>query len=104
MGIIKEVLEEEYRRLKSLSDKYARDISRLPAGSVSIKEISGHKYAYRAQRKGEKVHFEYLGKASDPAVGSLQADIKKRKEIEAKRRSIKNDLNELERAIGGRKI
>lgn len=104
MGIVKGVLEEEYKRLKSLSDKYARDISRLPAGSISIKEISGHKYAYRARRMGKKVHFEYLGKASDPKVKSLQADIIKRKEFEAKRRSIKKDLNELERAIGGRKI
>ena len=104
MGIIKGVLEEEYKRLRSLSEKYRQDVSRLPAGSVSIKEISGHKYAYLARRKGKKVLFEYVGKASDPEVKSLQADIKKRKEIEAKRKSIKKDLKELERAIGGRKI
>lgn len=104
MSIVKGVLEEEYRRLINLSDKYAQDISRLPVGSVSIKEISGHKYAYRARRKGKRVFFEYVGKASDPEVRNLQADIKKRKEIEAKQKLIKKDLKELERAIGGRKI
>lgn len=104
MSIVKGVLEEEYKRLKRLSEKYRKDISRLPVGSLSIKKISGRKYAYLVRRKDKKIFFQYVGSASNMEVKSLQADIKKRKEIEAKLKSIKKDLKELERAIGGRKI
>jgi hypothetical protein len=104
MGIIKGVLDEEYNRLISLHDKYAREVAKLPKGSLSIKEKSGQKYAYIAMRKGKKVVFEYIGKASSNEVNKLREGIRKRKDYEGRIKSIKSDLKELERALGGRKI
>ncbi len=104
MSIIKGVLEEEYNRLLQLRDRYAREAAKLPKGSLSVKEISGQQYAYVASRKGKKVVFDYVGKASSDEVKSLSEGFKKRKDLEAKLKAMKSDLKELERALGGRKI
>ncbi|TAL35708.1 MAG: hypothetical protein EPN93_09630 [Spirochaetes bacterium] len=104
MGIIQGVLEEEYKRLQTLAEKYIQEISALPAGSLSVKNISGHRYAYIAKRVGGKIHFKYLGKESTPEVEKLRRRIAERRGLQAKLKTIKNDLAEIERAIGGRKI
>lgn len=104
MSIIKGVLEEEYNRLMQLRDRYMREAAKLPKGSLSVKEKSGQEYAYLAHRKGKKVVFDYVGKASSDEVKKIRESIKKRKDLETKFKAIKKDLKELERALGGRKI
>lgn len=104
MGIIKGVLEEEYNRLVLLYGKYQRDLEKLPKGSLSVKEKSGQEYAYIARREGKRVVFDYVGKASSDEVKQIREKIKKRKELAARIKSIKSDLRELERALGGKKI
>lgn len=104
MSIVKAVLQEEYERLNSLMEKYRQEASRLPVGSVSIKEIRGHKYAYIARRIGGRISFQYIGKASSPEAARIVAAIQKRKEYESKMKSLRKDIKELERALDGRKI
>ena len=64
MSVLRQVLKEEVKRLKSLSKVYAGDIKKLPRGSISVKSIKNGEYAYRAFRDGEKVRFEYLGETA----------------------------------------
>jgi hypothetical protein len=104
MSIIKGMLQEEYERLKSLLAKYQAEVSKLPAGSVSEKQIKGNRYAYIARRRKSKIEFIYIGRASSPKVQSMRDEIKRRKDYESKIRILKEDIKELERALGGRKV
>jgi len=104
MSIIKAVLEEEYKRLQSLLGKYQREAAKLPKGAISIKKIAGQQYAYIAHRSGKKVIFDYIGKASSIKVKNLQEGVNKRKKYMIKIKSLKRDIKEMERALGGRKI
>ncbi|HNV46214.1 MAG TPA: hypothetical protein PKJ16_04165 [Spirochaetota bacterium] len=104
MSILKGVLDEENKRLKRLLGKYQRDIDALIKGSVSIKDISGQRYAYIAKRKGDTVVFEYIGKASSDKVKRLLEEVNKRKKLTVKIKALKQDIKEIERALGGRKI
>lgn len=104
MGIVEGVLGEEYERLNSLMEKYRQEAARLPAGTVSIKEIRGNKYAYIARRVDGKLVFKYIGKASSPEVERIVGEVQKRREYESKMKLLKKDIKELKRALGGRKI
>ncbi len=104
MGVIKGMLREEYERLLSLLEKYNNEVSRLPKGSLSVKEIRGRRYAYIARRINGKVNFKYIGRDSSKEVQRIAAEIHKRTEYKSKIRAVKRDIKELERALGGRKI
>jgi len=66
-GVIKGVLKEELKNSKQMKRAYERAIEKLPPGNVTIKKIRGNFYAYKVEREGEKVKFEYKGKASEEA-------------------------------------
>ena len=61
MSYVKNILQEEYQRLKALSEKYTDEIRLLPKGSVSIKKRNYKEYLYLAYREKDRVRFEYIG-------------------------------------------
>ena len=102
MSAIRAVLKEELSRLNVLLRKYKQELKKFPIGSISKKERKGRFYAYLAFRKGEKVHFKYLGSAGSERVLVIESKIKSRREYERRLRLVVKEIRELERAVYGR--
>lgn len=103
MSVLKSVLEEELRRLKSLSKIYKGEINKLPKGCISIKKIRNGNYAYLAYRKGKKVRFDYLGNIASKDVKKVQDQIFERRKIESLLSQASKNLVEVQRMMRGRK-
>lgn len=101
MGIVEDMLSEERSRLLELEKFYVKQISRLPRGSISMKRRGSREYCYLAYRDGRKVRFDYVGGASSEAASKLQAQIRKRREIEKKLERVVKNLREIERGLRG---
>jgi hypothetical protein len=104
MSYLKSVLQEEYERLKALCEKYNDEISALPHGSISIKKRNQKEYVYLAYRKKGNVKFEYIGSISSEKSKNIVKKVKLRKEYEIKLKQVRNDLEEIEKVINGRKL
>ncbi len=104
MSYVNNILQEEFERLKSLSEMYMDEIRLLPRGSVSIKKRNYKEYLYLAYREKDKVRFEYIGPLISEKAIAVIKKIEQRKDFEHKIKQIKNDLTEIEKVINGRKI
>jgi hypothetical protein len=58
MGYIHQVMNDEYQRLKPLSEKYRVKIESFPKGTASVKKRKDREYLYLARRKDGKVKFD----------------------------------------------
>jgi len=104
MSYVKNIMQEEFQRLKSLSEKYTDEIRLLPKGSVSIKKRNNKEYLYLACREKDRVRFEYIGPLiSEKAIAAIKK-IEQRKDFERKLKQINKDLAELKKVVNGRKI
>jgi hypothetical protein len=64
MNVIQDIIREEYQRLSSLEKRYKSRVSRLPKGTLSIKERGSKSYAYLTFRDSRgKVASQYIGVA-----------------------------------------
>ena len=104
MSILKDVLTDEYKRLKSLGEWYKQEIVSLPKGSISLKKRKNREYLYINYREKNKVKSDYVGLASSEKAVDVANKIKQRKKIEEELKSVKQGLKELERALYGKKI
>jgi len=104
MSYIKAILQEEYQRLKALSDKYIDEINALPRGSISIKKRNQREYLYLAYRKKYKLKFEYIGPMASEKSQAVLKQIGLRKEFENKLKQVRKNLLEIGKATNGRKI
>jgi len=68
MEVIKGVLKEELANSIAMKRNYENELARLPKGSLVIKKIKGHDYAYLVLREKGKVRFVYKGKLSDEEI------------------------------------
>jgi hypothetical protein len=85
MSIVFNILKEELQRLKQLSQKYIKEINKLPKGSISLKKRFHKSFAYLAYRQNNKVKFKYLGGLGSSSLAQLKEKIQKRKQYELKR-------------------
>lgn len=69
--------------------KYRNELSELPKGSLSAKEVNGKKYFYLKYRESNKVCSQYIRQAE---VDMVRQKIEKRKHIEAMISSLENEL------------
>jgi len=104
MSYLKSILQEEYQRLKTLSDKYHEKINSLPRGSISIKKRNQKEYLYLAYRRQNKVRFKYIGTILSENSQAVLKEIELRKDYEYKLKQVKKNLLEIEMAANGRKI
>lgn len=102
MSILKGVLEEENERILKLIDKYEKEIQAFPRGSISYKNIKGHKYAYLVSRNKNKLDFKYLGK-DEKKINDMKKGILERKKVEKLLKNAKINLKEVKKAIGRKK-
>jgi hypothetical protein len=104
MSYIKNILQEEHRRLQALCQKYMDKIDSLPKGTVSVKKRNKSEYLYLASRQGGKVRFIYIGSVASEKARKLMDQISDRKSYELKLKQVKNDLKEIGKVLNGRKI
>ncbi|MBR9982229.1 MAG: hypothetical protein KFF50_14460 [Desulfatitalea sp.] len=104
MSYIKNIMQEERRRLQALYQKYSDKIDALPKGTVSIKIRHKNEYLYLASRRNGKVCFDYIGSVATENARKILEQVKFRKEYEGKLKQVKADLREIEKVIRGRKI
>jgi len=104
MSIIQDVLKEEYERLKSLEQKYEREIEFLPKGTISKRVRNGKFYFYLVYREKQKVITQYIGKIESQKSQETIEQVKKRKQLEDKLKQVRINIKELKRVINGKKI
>ena len=104
MSYIKNIMQEEHRRLQALYQKYSDKIDELPKGTVSIKIRNKNEYLYLASRRNGKVRFDYIGSVASENARKILEQVKFRKDYELKLKQVKGDLRQIEKVIRGRKI
>jgi hypothetical protein len=97
-------MQEEHRRLQALYQKYSDKIDTLPRGTVSIKKRNKSNYLYLASRRNGKVKFDYIGSVASENARKTIEQVKFRKDYERKLKQVKDNLEEIEKVIRGRKI
>ena len=102
MAVIDSVLREELQRLRALRARYASQLVDIPSGSVVIKIKRGHKYAYRAYRKGRRVFTDYVGPEASPKVRNVVALLHKRRKILRDIRALDADSARLQKMINAK--
>ena len=60
---IKSVLREELENSLRMQKRYEKELSKLPKGSISKRNIKGHEYYYLVYRENGKFKSEYKGKS-----------------------------------------
>ena len=95
MSVFKDILQEERKRLNALKNKYEQALKKLPKGSLSRKVRNNKSYYYLAHREGDKVKFEYVGKADSEKYRILQKELSKRHEVLNKLKQVNKELREL---------
>lgn len=104
MSYLKNIVQEEHRRLQALRRKYSDKVKALPKGTVSIKKRNKSEYLYLASRRGGKVKFDYIGSMGSKSARKTLEQVKSRKDYELKLKQVKGNLKEIEKVIHGRKI
>ena len=103
MKALESVLKEELARLKEVERGYAREIEKLPAGSLQEKKIKENAYPYHVvSRKGE-VRYEYLGRLSPEELRQLKDKIALRKKYKVLLKEARSNQKQVARALRGKK-
>lgn len=97
MFILMEVLEEELNRLDRQQATYERDLKELPKGYISKKNIRGKEYYYLQRRDGGKIVSKYI---SSGDLLEVEAQVQRRKQLEASLRRVRADQKNLKKALG----
>ena len=91
-GVIKGLLAEELKNSLSMKKEYERALRRLPKGCFVRTVIHGHLYYYFAERKGDKVVYQYKG-------NPLPEELKKAEDIKKKRAQYRQLLSRVKKQI-----
>jgi hypothetical protein len=104
MSIVKDVLLEEYERLKNLKEKYMEEIQKFPEGTITKKKRNNNFYLYLTYRNKKKVISVYVARWNSEKANFVIKQIEQRKIIEKKLKEVNKNLRELRRVINGKKI
>ena len=91
ISVIHGILEDELERNIRMQKRYLDEISKLPKGSIMLRQIGNKKYYYLKYRIDEKVITEYLGKYDEYDVSDIAEKISKRKYLENTVKNLKNE-------------
>ena len=97
------VLKEELLRLKELQKSYAREIRKLPRGSLQSKQIKGRPYLYLVSSKNSKLSYRYLGGMREEEIQKLKGDIALRKKYQGFLKAVRLDVKRITKILYGRK-
>lgn len=103
MKPLESVLKEELARLREVEKGYAREIAKLPPGSLHEKKIKEKNYPYYVVSRRGKVQYQYLGHLSQVALQQLQDKITLRKKYKSLLKEAHAGQKQIARALRGRK-
>ena len=101
MGI-KDVLREELANSRRMGRDYARELARLPPGSLVRKRIKGRYYYYLVVREGAKVRTAYKGRLTRQEVKLYKDQSAKRRRLKARLAQVKKQIRYLRSVLRGR--
>ena len=90
---IKGVLREELANSLRMQKRYERELSKLPKGSISKRNIKGHEYYYLVYRENGKFKAEYKGKHV------ATSELKKYGQAKELRSKYRKNLSQLKKQI-----
>ena len=97
MKVLKGILKESKEYYIEAKRKINKRLARLPKGSIKERIISGKKYYYLQERKGEKIQHKYLGKEKPV---SLIKEMQERKSLRDELKKVNEALKVLKRSEG----
>lgn len=97
------VLKEELLRLKATEKSYAREIKKLPRGSLQAKRIKGREYFYLVSSKNSKLSYRYLSSMPEEELQKLKEDIALRKKYRDLLKDVRQDIKRITKILYGRK-
>lgn len=98
-SIIFGVIRDEYERLSHLKESLSQILDELPKGTIRLKKVDSHEYAYFRYCVNGKSREQYIGKKSCPKVRVLNKNIHMRVRVEKQLLSVNKELKELEKAL-----
>ena len=101
MGI-KDILKEELQNSLRMEHDYAREIARLPRGSLVRKRIKGRLFYYLVLRQGPKVKTLYKGRLSRIQIRQYKAGSKRRRRLKEQLSMVKKQIRYLRSVLRGR--
>ncbi len=96
MSILEQILIEELDRNNRFIDLAEKEISELPSGYISEKNINGKNYSYHQWREGEKIKSQYI---KNKDIDKLSKKISRRKELMEAVSIAKKENKRIERAL-----
>ena len=90
---IKSVLKEELSNSLKMQKRYEKELSKLPKGSISKRNIKGHIYYYLVYREDGKFKSVYKGKSVS------ESELKKYKQAKELRAKYRKALSQLKKQI-----
>ena len=91
--VIKSVLKEELANSLRMQKRYERELSKLPKGSISKRNIKGHEYYYLVYRENGKFKSIYKGKSVS------DKEFKKYRQAKQQRAKYLNALSQLKKQV-----
>lgn len=95
--MILHTVKQEKQRIEYMLEKYQKELSALPKGTISKKTVSGKTYYYLKYRNGKKVVSQYISKKEIENVRSL---VEKRLHIEAMVKSLQEEKAIADKVLG----
>lgn len=99
MKVLKGILSESKDYYVDTKRKIEKKLSGLPKGSIKERNISGKKYYYLQERKGNRVVHKYLGRNKPE---ELLKQIKQRKLLKNELKKVNGALRIIKRSEGRR--
>ena len=99
MKILKGILSESKDYYVDIKRKIKKKLANLPKGSVKERNISGKKYYYLQERRGNRVVHKYLGRNKPE---ELLKQIKQRKLLKIELNKVNEALRIIKRSEGRR--
>ena len=91
--VIKSILKEELANSLRMQQRYKKELSKLPAGSISKRNIKGHEYYYLVYRENGKFKSVYKGKSVS------DNELKKHEQVKEQRAKYRKALSQLRKQI-----
>ena len=96
MSVLMNVLKEEYKRSKRIVKSIDKELSKLPIGYISKKQIGGHIYYYIQFKENGKIKSQYINKKD--AI-EYNKKVLRRRELLKNRKELLMDQKRIERVL-----
>ena len=96
MSVLINVLKEEYERSKRIVKSIDKELSILPIGYISKKQIGGHIYYYIQFKENGKIKSKYINKKD---ALEYNKKVLRRRELLKNRKELLMDQKRIERVL-----